>query len=214
MQLLAALFGLVLLPLVCIGHPVMAAECLEDIEHAVGPTGSTPPSAQANDPKRTAGPILRCFLQEVKELKQELSALKQTIYDTTDEVYTISHPFTPDDLKDANHPLSFVHYIYADPSRHHVTLFLLRRDNNFTFNLTVNEFSLGTQMNNLIGFDLTPVLKTHALKTTRAGVDVALSAYPPHVQKIEMTPTHPNWDEGQSASLDGYVLVQRAEQAQ
>ena len=208
MRPIAGFLAAILLALTTSAGPANSADCLDDVDQALAAAPAQPTGAHARPPN--ARPIISCLSQQLKQLKKQISTLKEALYDDTDEVYTISHQFSSDDLKDASHPLIYVHYIYADPTRHHISLSLVRRDNNFTFTLVVNGYSLGTQVNNLIDFDLTPVLKQHALMATRAGVDVALSGYPKFVQEIELTPTHPNWDAGPIASIDGYVLVQRA----
>ncbi len=185
----------------CLASPAAAADCLGDLD-------TTKPLP--NTPEYSMHKVIDCFKNQITRMNAEITDLKKTLYEGTDEVYTISHTFSKDSLQDANHPLIFEHYIYADPKKHHVTMFLLRRENSFAFYLTINRASQGLQVDNIKGMNLTPMLKLNPLQPTRGGVDNVLLAYPENIHVIEVQPTRVNWEAGPTASIDGYILVQRA----
>jgi hypothetical protein len=200
------------------------AGCLEDMDIATAAATATAAAGPVTTPFK-AGTFVNCLKEQITQLKSlqnevtmlknDVITLKRALYDDVDEVYTISNPFSIDSIKNAgpNKPLSFSHYIYANPEKHNVVVYFARRQNNFNFKLCVNGQSPGScdlEKNDVAGLDLTEKLKAHPLRPTNAGVDAAMLTFPDNVQLIELLPMNLNWDSGDFASIDGYIIVRRA----
>jgi hypothetical protein len=210
--LTAASFALI------IGIGPSFAGCLEDMDIATASAAATP----VTTPTNKAAVFINCLKEQIvqlKSLQNEVTMLKHALYDDVDEVYTISNPFSVDSIKSAgsNKLLSFSHYIYANPEKHNVVISLSRRQNNFNIKLCINGQGPGScelEKNDVAGLDLTEKLKAHPLKPINAGVDDAMLAFPPNVQLIELLPVNLNWDSGEFASIDGYIIVRRGAPAE
>jgi hypothetical protein len=194
------------------------AGCLEDMDIAAAAATATVAAGPMTTPSNKAAAFVNCLKEQIAQLKSlqnEVSMLKRALYDDVDEVYTISNAFSIDSIKSAgpNKLLSFSHYIYANPEKHNVVISLSRRQNNFNVKLCINGQGPGScdlQKNDITGLDLTEKLKAHPLKPINAGVDDAMLAFPANVQLIELLPMNLNWDAGDFASMDGYIIVRRA----
>ena len=199
--LLASLCGLMSACSAC------AAGCLDGIVPDKTPFSETikcfkEQMQQANDQLKQ--------LPQLQQLRTDLKGLREALYNDVDAVYTISQTFTPQDIKNlgADKTLTYSQYIYADPKRHDVTAYIYRRQNSFNFKLCINA-TCKMYKNDLKGENLTPDLLKYPLKLTKAGVENAMLEFPDNVQLIELQPSSVNWDGGDVASLDGYIIVRR-----
>jgi hypothetical protein len=148
----------------------------------------------------------------------QLESIRNSLYEEVDAVYPITYSFTKAEIAklDPNSPLTFPLYLYADLSKHRVSIFLNRRNNTFSVLMCFNhdQKSCRQRTSNLSNEDITETLRSHPLKPGSGGIESETLTYPPNIQLIEISPQHLNWDEGADASVEGYVMVRRAIQGQ
>jgi hypothetical protein len=142
----------------------------------------------------------------------QLKSITESLYDEVDAVYPISNSVTRADIqKLGSEPLSFNLYLYADLTKHRVILFLNRRQSSFDFSICFNgPKSCKERSSNLVGEDITEQLRQNPLTSSNAGVESERLTYPPNIQLITIAPLRLRLEEGDVASLEGYVMVKRA----
>jgi hypothetical protein len=145
---------------------------------------------------------------------ERLKNITESLYDEVDAVYSISNSITRADIQKlgTNGSLTFTSYIYADLDKHRILLFLNRRQFSFDYTLCFNGNKACTERtNNLVNLDITEILKQNPLRPANGGTESERLAYPPNIHSIEITPIIKGMQEGEVASLEGYVMVKRAQ---
>lgn len=146
----------------------------------------------------------------------KLKTITESLYDEVDAVYPISNSITRADIEKlgTTSSLSVPLYVYADLTKHRVLIFLNRRQFSFDYKICFNGKSCKERSSNLVGEDITEDLKKFPLRPSNAGEEAERLAYPPNVQLIDITPLRLRLEDGDVASLEGYVMVKRALQGQ